>query len=292
MSHDGPRFSMPTLTPAIKLLMAVNAAVFAANMLLLGRLSDSGSGDGGHWFAFAWTTLLDGYGLGSLRVVSYQFTHSFRDPMHLLMNLLVLWFFGPMAEQRLGRAGTLRLYLWGGFAGALGHLAIASVQGMTHVPLVGASGACYAFLLYAACLAPHSTVLLVFVPVPLWGLAALLLGLGVYHTFVDLSTGFAGGVSHGAHLGGALLGFVACRRQWFVDWLDGAGRSRGPGPIARCFERLRERRRARRVKAAAASEQQLDTILAKVKAEGLSALRPDERRVLERISAKARSGDS
>ncbi|MGB3970104.1 MAG: rhomboid family intramembrane serine protease, partial [Planctomycetota bacterium] len=216
MNHDGPRFALPSLTPAIKALVLANIAVFVANMLLLGRLSDAGAGSGGFWFAFSWPGLLDGWGLGLLRAVSYQFTHSFRDPLHLLMNLLVLWFFGPMAEARLGRAGTIRLYLWGGLAGALGHLAIASLQGALAVPLVGASGACYAFLLYAACLAPQATVWLLFVPVPLWLLAALLLGLGVYHTFVELATGFAGGTAHGAHLGGALLGFVASRAGWFA----------------------------------------------------------------------------
>lgn len=289
MTDDAPRSSLPALTPAVKALVLANAAVFVANMLLLGRLSDAVRGEGGQWFAFSWPGLFDAGGLGALRVLTYQFTHSFHDPLHLLLNLLVLWFFGPMAEQRLGRGGTVRLYLWGGFAGAVGHLAVAALQGQAAVPLVGASGACYAFLLHAACVAPHARVWLLFVPVPLWGLAALLLGLGLYQTFVELATGFAGGVSHGAHLGGALLGVVAHRGRWFAAPAHADLPAR-PGSIARLLEGLRRRRASRAQRAAAARELQLDVVLAKVKSHGLTALTPDERRFLERASERARSG--
>lgn len=285
MSYDGPRFALPGLTPAIKLLLVVNVAVFVANMVLVGRLSDSAAGQGGFWFAFSWSGLFDGCGLGLLRAISYQFTHSFRDPMHLLMNGLVLWFFGPLAEARLGHRGTLKLYLAGGVAGALLHLGIASLQGAANVPLVGASGACYGFLLYAACVAPRSNVILVVFPVPLWGLAALLVGVGLYSTFVEFATGFPGGVSHGAHLGGALLGFLAHRAGWFVDHAPRGGEV---GLLASLQQRWLQRKREAAAKATADRELQLDAILAKVKASGLSSLTTAERRFLERQSAAAK----
>src|SRR5262245_20261258 len=105
-------------------------------MALFGCLSDSGSDGAGFWLAFTWDGLFDGYGLGVLRVLSYQFTHSFRDPWHLLMNMLMLWFFGTMVEQRLGHRGTIRLYLMGGCVGALVHLGMAALLGEADVPLV------------------------------------------------------------------------------------------------------------------------------------------------------------
>lgn len=282
MTHDGPRFQLPAITPAIKLLLLANLAVFAANALLLGRLSDPGAGSDGFWFAFSWSSLLEGHGLGLLRAVSYQFTHSFRDPMHLLMNMLVLFFFGTMAEQRLGPVGTVRLYLWGGLAGALLHLGVSSLQGQADVPLVGASGACYAFLLYATCMAPRSMVILVIFPVPLWGLAALLVGVAAYSTFVEFATGFSGGVSHGAHLGGAMLGALAHRAQWFVD------RGARDGFFAGLIARWRTQRGRRQRRAAAARELQLDEVLAKVKAHGLGSLTRAERQFLERMSQRTR----
>jgi len=288
-SHGGS-MQFPSLTPAIRVLLLANAAVFVVNMLLFGRLSDSGSDGHGFWFAFTWSGLFDGYGLGLLRFVSYQFTHSFRDPWHVLMNMLVLWFFGSMVEQRLSFRGTIRLYLVGGAVGALMHLAIAAVQGEVDVPLVGASGACYGFLLYATCMAPRSQVILFVFPVPLWGLAALLVGVGVYSTFVELATGYSGGVSHGAHLGGALLGALAFRAGWFVGGPRFAVES--DGILAGLGERWRAHKRARSMQARVAHEIRLDAILAKVKQSGLASLTREERRFLERTSSRAPHRDS
>lgn len=280
MSHSAPRL-FPSLSPAVRLLLFANLAVFALNALLFGALSDPGDGNGGFWFACSWSALWEGWGLGLLRLLTYQFTHSFRDPLHLLMNMLVLWFFGAMVEPRLSARGTLRLYLAAGCAGAVLHLAIAALQGAADVPLVGASGACYGILLYAACQAPQATVILFVVPVRLWALAALLVGLGAYSTFVELVTGYAGGVSHGAHLGGALLGFGAYRFGWFTDLRP------GPGLLADWRARWQGRRRASALREAAVREQQLDQILAKVKQHGLPALSAAERRFLEAASAAA-----
>lgn len=284
MWNDGPRFLLPTLTPAIRLLLVANVAVFVANMVLVGRLSDPSDG-AGFWFAFSWSGLFEGYGLGALRLVTYQFTHSFRDPLHLLMNLLVLYFFGTMVEQRLGARGTLWLYLTGGAAGALLHLGVAALQGAADVPLVGASGACYAFLLYATCMAPRATVFLLFFPVPLWALAALLVGLGVYGTFVEFATGYGGSVAHGAHLGGAALGALAFRAGWFVGHRDG-----GVPWLTGWRQRLASQRAERARRADAERELRLDEILAKVKRHGIGTLSSEERRFLEQQSQRSRRG--
>lgn len=287
MNHSGRSFRLP-LPPATAALFVANLVVFVANALLLGRLSDP---SGGAWFAFAWPALLEGWGLGCVRILTYQFTHSFSDVMHVLMNMLALWVFGPMAEARLGRFGTIRLYLWAGFAGALGHLLVASLQGYAAVPLVGASGACYGLLVYAACVSPQATLVFLIVQMPLWALAVLLTGIGAYSTFVEFATGYGGGVSHSAHLGGAALGFVAWRLGWFRDHADTA--AGGPtGWLSRWAGALRQRRAAVARRSAQTQELQLDAILAKVKAQGLASLRRDERRLLERISERSRGRDS
>ncbi len=280
-----PRFRFPPFPPAIRFLLVVNVAVFVLNALLAGRLSDPASGDGGFWFAFSWSGLLEGYGLGALRFLSYQFTHGFRDPMHLLMNMLVLWFFGSMVEERLGARGTIRLYLAGGVAGALLHLGIAALQGEADVPLVGASGACYAFLLWAACQSPRATVILFVFPIPLAVLAGLLVAIGVYSTFVEFATGFAGGVSHGAHIGGAALGALAQRRGWFRATDDDRD-----GFFAAIVARWHAHQRERRLQSRLDQELRLDAILTKVKESGIGSLSAGERRFLERSSARARKG--
>lgn len=265
------------LPPAVRWLLLANLAVFAANALLLGRLSEPARGA---WFAFSGPGMLDGFGLGALRIVTYQFTHAFADPLHLLFNMIALWVFGPMVESCLGAVGTIRLYLWGGVAGAIGHFALSAWQGHPSAALVGASGACYALLLHAACTMPQATIIFFIVRLPLAALAAVLVGLGLYLTFVELATGMGGGVSHSAHLGGAALGWLAWRRRWF-----------GPGsvsPIVRLGAALRGAWLRQRQRAAAARDMRLDAILAKVKEQGLGALDDAERRFLAEASRQAK----
>ncbi|HEB54571.1 MAG TPA: rhomboid family intramembrane serine protease [bacterium] len=283
MSYGTPSFRLPTLTPAIKHLLIANAVVFVLNMLLVGRLSQPSQGA---WLAFSWSGLWEGYGLGLVRIVTYQFAHAFADPMHFVMNMLVLYFFGTMAEARLGYRGTLKLYLIGGAVGALLHLGLASLQGGYDAKLVGASGACYAFLVYAAAMAPRATVIFIVFPLQLWVLAAGLVALGLYATFVEFATGYGSGTAHGAHLGGAALGLLAYRRNWFVDWQDHAGVER-PGFVRGLMARVRQQRLARDRARQQGRQERLDAILDKVKQQGIGALSPAERRFLEQASKDA-----
>ncbi|MFT4515851.1 MAG: hypothetical protein ACI91B_004572, partial [Planctomycetota bacterium] len=150
-------------------------------------------------------------------------------------------------------------------------------------PLVGASGACYSFLVYAACRFPNA---LVFNIIPLWALAGVLVFIAFYQTFIGLAGGFGGGVAHSAHLGGAVLGFLAFRKNLFVDWADSSGQTRS-GLLARMMQNVRQKRAQREFESVQAQRQQMDQILAKVKAEGLASLTPAERKFLERVSKDA-----
>jgi hypothetical protein len=122
---------------------------------------------------------------------------------------------------------------------------------------------------------------------PLGALAALFVGLGAYQTFVELADGRAGRVSHSAHLGGAVLGFVAHRLGWFAADLRASAR---PGIASRLVAAWGRRRAAAASARDAARELQLDAILAKVKTAGLNALDAAERRFLEQQSARSRRG--
>lgn len=265
------------MTPAIKQLLIINAAVFALNAILLGRLSGSVDGSG-YWFAFSWELGLEGYGLGLVRLLTYQFTHSFADAWHFFGNMIVLYFMGGISEQRLGYRGTIKLYLLGGLCGALLHLILASMQGYANIPLVGASGACYSFLVYGAYSRPN---VMIFGIIPLAVFAGVLVFIALYQTFVGFASGFTGGVAHSAHLGGALLGIVAWKQSLFIDW--GGGRS-GPGFLGGLLGQVRQKRAQRAQKYAAAEREYLDQILAKVKSDGLGALTDAERKFLERVS--------
>jgi membrane associated rhomboid family serine protease len=274
---EPPRFSLPTMTPAILRLILVNVAVFVANALTGGSVGD--------WLAVSWPAMWEGYGLGLLRTISYAFTHSFVDPMHLILNMLCLYFFGTMAEVRIGYWGTYKLYFASAFVALLLHLGMCALAGGLSRPLVGASGACYAFLVYAACMAPRSWVIVIVFPVQLWLLAAVLVFIGIYATYVDVVSGSPGSVAHSAHVGGALFGFVAYRRHWFLDWTPHAYQ-RSPWTAWRQrFSRWRAARQARRI---ADDQMELDRILEKVKASGMTSLTAAERSFLDRFSARSR----
>jgi membrane associated rhomboid family serine protease len=73
------------------------------------------------------------------RLISAAFLHY--GPFHLLMNMLALWWFGSLLEQRIGAGKFLLLYLVSGLAGSAGALIASPLD-----PTVGASGAIFGIL--------------------------------------------------------------------------------------------------------------------------------------------------
>jgi membrane associated rhomboid family serine protease len=275
--YDRTSFAFPELTPAVKRLLLVNVAVFLGNAVFTGSLID--------WFGFSWTAMWEGYGLGMLRILSYQFVHDWQGIGHIFFNMLSLYFFGTMAERSLGYLGIYKLYLVGGAVGGLVHLLLSLAGGYESATLIGASGACYAFIVYAAFMAPRQMVILLIFPVPLGWLAFGLVFIGLYQTYVEFVSGSGGGVSHGAHLGGALMGGLAYKLMWFRDYTT---YGHGEGLIARWRNVLRERGRRRQADRERQSQAEVDRILEKVAKSGLGSLTAAERRVLDRRSEKLR----
>jgi hypothetical protein len=70
--------------------------------------------------------------------VTYMFAHSPTSVTHILFNMLVLYFFGPRVEERLGSGNFVRLYFAAGITGAI--LSIVFNQGGY---IIGASGAVF-----------------------------------------------------------------------------------------------------------------------------------------------------
>ncbi|MEZ5965770.1 MAG: rhomboid family intramembrane serine protease [Planctomycetota bacterium] len=225
------------------------------------------------WFGVSGPNLAEGFGLGLLRLVSYQFVHAFVPPTHFLFNMLCLYFFGTWVEAGVGKRRFLAIYLVGGVVGALVEVGIRLLfLQSADVLVIGASGACYATLVYAACMSPRATVWLVAFPVQMQVLAWVLVALGAYELYANLLFG-AGGVAHGCHLGGALWGFLTYRYR-----LD----------PARVVDRMSQWRERRVEEDAVAQRETLDRLLDKVHREGLSALTPAERRFLDRKSRDMR----
>jgi membrane associated rhomboid family serine protease len=171
-------------------LIVANVVVFLAWMLLPQAVMRD-------QFLVSWAGVFEQGRVWTL--LTAAFSHN--GLWHLLWNMLFLHWFGPDLEQLYGRRNFLVLYLYAALVGSLGHVVYQHGWGYD-VPMLGASGAVMAVVVVAAMFSPQRTILFMFViPVPLWALASLkLLG--------DLA-GIAGpgdGVSHAAHLGGAVAG--------------------------------------------------------------------------------------
>ena len=228
------------------------------------------------------------------RLVGFQFLHA--NLSHLFMNMLGLFFFGPIVEGRLGRKKYVAFYLICGIAGAMMYLLLnglgqagVALPGVLfndlYTPLIGASAGVFGVLMASAYLAPNSTVLLFFViPAPLkvvvYGFVAL--------AALNLLTAGHNAGGDAAHLGGAIAGaFFVRKPQLLRDFLDFSGKG-STGSRARS-------KRTKRVRNAASvgnrlsgkggpSEAEVDRILSKVATEGLASLTEKERKILKKAS--------
>ncbi len=262
-SHD-PDNPFAALPPMVKRLLIAHAA--AHLLLLLGwRISGASALTVYRWFGLA-----PAYAFGRLNVwqlVSYMFVHDLGGIWHFFFNLLMLYFFAGEMERLYGSRRFLALYFGAGlFAGLVFCLSGALTN--PYVPLIGASGAIYAVLVVYAIHFPRRTVLLFFVlPIEMWLLVALLIGLDT----MSYLSGMGGGVANLAHLAGALFGYLFVRhRTLFEHWMR-AARARG-------HARAQARRRS--------DEQRLDALLDKINREGLHTLSAEERRFLKEASRR------
>ena len=142
--------------------------------------------------AFVWTWITSIFAHGSL--------------VHILFNSIVLYFFGPLVERKVGSLKFSILFLAAGVVAGIAQVGVALLMGAPSA-VVGASGAILAILGVLTVLNPDLRVLLFFViPMPLW---VLTIGFAAFSVFVMLGAGIgAGNIAHLAHLVGLVIGLV------------------------------------------------------------------------------------
>lgn len=210
------------------------------------------------------------------QLVTYGFAHSDRNMMHILFNMLGLWFFGRDVEGIYGKKLFLQLYLTLIILSGLCWLATSFRNPGASV--VGASGALLGIMLVFVMHYPKRTIFLFgIVPLPAWFLVAA-------YVIMDISAlqrGSQDYVAHAAHLGGALFGFVFYKTGWTLFSLI-------PGNV---FKRgIPARRPKLKLHSPEQDDellsQRVDEILEKISREGEASLTKDERRVLEDASRR------
>jgi membrane associated rhomboid family serine protease len=143
---------------------------------------------------------------------TYMFLHSPVQISHLLLNLLILWMVGGDLERHWGGKRYLVYYLVCG-AGAGVFVTVAGYLSGTSVPTIGASGAIYGLLLAYGIIFSERTILFMLIfPMRARTLSWVLFAVA----FVSAWGQSASGVSHIAHLGGMMVGYLYLKRVWRV----------------------------------------------------------------------------
>ncbi len=202
------------VTPAIKILLIANTAVFIGQTLIGMFFGARGE---------LWIYYELGLGVRSvipgLRIwqpFTYMFLHG--GLWHLLINMLVLWMFGCDLERIWGARKFLNYYFTCGIGAgiinvAAGYLPLLWGRQPSDIPTVGASGAIFGVLIACAVLFPDRPVWLIPFPVML-PMKVFVAIMGGIEFFSELSAP-GGSISHICHLGGMLIGYTYLRRGSF-----------------------------------------------------------------------------
>ncbi|MCR9173877.1 MAG: rhomboid family intramembrane serine protease [bacterium] len=143
-------------------------------------------------------------------IVTSMFAHF--GFLHILLNMIMLYFIGRIFEQVFDGKKLLYTYLLGGFAGGaleiIAHLVFAGLYGQ-YSSVVGASGAVMALFVLLGFGRPDLKVtLFIFPPVRLIWLALIYIAIDFFRL------GTNDGVAHFAHLGGAIVGFIGSQNMY------------------------------------------------------------------------------
>jgi membrane associated rhomboid family serine protease len=211
-------------------------------------------------------------------IITYMFLHGSLG--HLFFNMLSLWFFGPRLEDRLGARAFLGLYFTSGISGAA-----LSLLFTPYAAIIGASGAVFGVLLGYAWFWPRVQMLIWgIIPIEARWMVLLMTGLSLWGGF----GGAGGGIAHFAHLGGFVGGYIFLR---LLARRTGAERFRrqSMAPVRRLETTSGSVDRWTKIpreKLHEVNREELDRILDKIGASGVSSLTPGEREFLDRFSTR------
>lgn len=238
MRRGAMSLGFPPFTPAVKLLVYANVAIFVVAFFAdrTGANLDA---------------LLTGlFGLMPQQVVqhgwiwqliTYSFLHS--GIGHILLNMLALWMFGSRLEMDWGKQRFLEFYFFCVVGAALVTVGIAYTHFLGMAPnviTVGASGGIYGLIVAFGLLYREARIYFYGIfAIPAGIFAIIVLALALFGAISE-----RGSVNNVAHLGGALFGYIYLRA------LPGRGlryaTSEGYYGLLNRFHRWKRRRMARK----------------------------------------------
>ena len=231
-------------------------------------------------------------------IITYAFVHDLSGILHILFNMLVLYWFGRLFVEYLGSDKLIAVYVLGGISGGVFYLLAYNTvpffmerSTQIQIEMVGASASIDAIVVGAATLLPnYSFYLLFFGPVKIKYIAAIT----VLLSFIGTVGSNAGG--NIAHLGGALIGYIYIRQlqaginwgSWVTltfDWVVDLFRSK---PKVKVSYRKNERSTVNGPRGvdSRTSQEEIDIILDKISEKGYESLTREEKEKLFNASKK------
>lgn len=150
------------------------------------------------------------------QLVTYMFLHA--DVFHILFNMLSLWMFGVELEKTWGTRFFTKYYAVTGIGAGLITVGLSLLPGMErsfYANTIGASGAIYGLLLAYGLYFPNRPIYLYFlfqIPAKYF---VMIVGAVAFLSSISAQ---AGGVSHAAHLGGLVVGYLYLRWPRLMKW--------------------------------------------------------------------------
>ena len=238
-------------TPVVQWLIIINVVVFALEVFT--HASDAHA----LWGILGLTPrAVFRYGL-VWQLLTYAFLHN--DLMHILFNMLFLYWFGREVEMTWGSRRFLTFYLAAAIFSGFCFVGVDYAMGRELSWCIGASGAIMAVVMVYALYWPNQIILfMLFFPMRIRTFVIVTIGIEIY-SFLRAPNG----VANMAHLGGLAFGFAVVKG---TPWL----------------RRLSQGRTYRDETKTVRENQRLDEILDKIHREGMPSLSWWEKRFLRR----------
>ena len=213
-------------------------------------------------------------------IITYFFLHmSF---MHILWNMLFLYWFGKIIYDNIGNNALISLYVLGGIIGGLFYMAIYNIipyygDRVSESLMLGASAGVFSVVVGSATLMPNYTFhLLLIGPVRIKYIALFY----VLLSFFDVAGTNAGGEI--AHLGGAFIGYIFIRQLQ-----NGINIGEGIINFLNLFnEKKKEKKNKLQKESDETTQDEVDKILDKISESGYSSLTSKEKERLFNASKK------
>ncbi len=187
-------FNLGSLPPGVRWLLIVNVSIWLVDVLCQLLHLDL-------FFPFALNPYAVVHRFAIWQLVTYMFLHSM-NPLHILFNMLGLWWAGSTLEQTWGTRRFLKFYFTCGIGAGVCVVLFALVFGGMGAVTLGASGAILGVLLAFGLLYPDSTIIFFIFPIKAKYFVMIMVGLAFFDTLMNRNV---------VHLGGLAVAYAYLR---------------------------------------------------------------------------------